>query len=99
MKIMDTEKSRINDSIKTKQARLHKIIAKLRLKKEKRIEGPIRVIRVEKPPHPYSIMERSLSLAIRYAMILKMSSAVFCRLIKAKIRQELARRSGDILIL
>ena len=105
MKFINTTNTRYNrltnDLNKEERVRLHKIIAKLRSKEEKRVEGKklITIIRVEKSPTPQSIMERSLTLPICYAMNLKIPSKVFCRLIKAKIRQELVRRSGKVLIL
>ena len=97
MRIIDPESPRF----KEKKVRINKIINKLRLKKKGKLQvnSYIPLIKVEHQPHPYSIMERSLSMAVRYAMILKLSNAEFINLIKSKFRQELSRRAGHILIL
>ena len=97
MRIMDPESPRF----KEKQVRVNKIINKLRLKQKEKLQVNcyIPIIKIKHQPHPYYIMEQSLSMAIRYAMFLKISKADFINLIKSKIEQELAKRKGHTLIL
>ena len=94
---MDANKTRYED----KKARLNTIISRIILRKVRRIHvsGPVWFIRTENQGHPYSIMEKALGTAVRYAELLKLSNKEFCNLVKSKIIQEKARRAGNILVM